>query len=293
MSTAAPGASAEAIGYHYSIGNEFYRLWLDNTITYSGALWEDGDSLEAAQYRKLDYHLTQAKVQPGSRVLDVGCGWGSGLRRMVEKFEVGQAVGLTLSQAQADWIASQHLPRTEVRVETWLEHAPAEPYDAIISIGAFEHFAKPELTSDQKVEAYRAYFKRCHELLNPGSWMTLQTIAYGNVSKEELSQFVEKDIFPESDLPTLTDIARACDGYFEVVGLRNDRKDYERTNRAWLSNLRARRAEAVKLVGEQDVVRYERYLALFIIGFHTGTMNLFRFTFRRNDKPRLDGGISR
>ena len=293
MSTAAPGASAEAIGYHYSIGNEFYRLWLDKTITYSGALWEDGDTLEAAQFRKLDYHLTQAHVQPGARVLDVGCGWGSGLRRMVENYEAGKAVGLTLSQAQADWIASQNLPRTEVRVETWLDHAPAEPYDAIISIGAFEHFAKPELTSDQKVEAYRAYFKRCHSLLNPGSWMTLQTIAYGNVSKEELSQFVEKDIFPESDLPTLADITRACDGYFEVVALRNDRKDYERTNRAWLASLRANRAEAVKLVGEQDVARYEKYLALFIIGFHTGTMNLFRITFRRNDKPRLDGRISR
>ena len=293
MTTAAPGASAEAIQYHYSIGNDFYRLWLDPTITYSGALWEESDTLEAAQYRKLDYHLTQARVQPGSRVLDVGCGWGSGLKRMVEKYDVGQAVGLTLSQAQADYIASLHLPRTEVRVETWLDHASAQPYDAIISIGAFEHFAKPALSPEQKVDAYRAYFRRCHSLLNPGSWMTLQTIAYGNVSKEELSQFVEKDIFPESDLPTLTDIARASDGYFEVVSLRNDRKDYERTNRAWLTSLRANRAEAVKLVGEQNVVRYEKYLALFIIGFHTGTMNLLRITLRRNDKPRIEEGKSR
>jgi cyclopropane-fatty-acyl-phospholipid synthase len=293
MTAAAPGASAEAIQYHYSIGNEFYRLWLDNTITYSGALWEEGDTLETAQFRKLDYHISQARVQSGARVLDVGCGWGSCLKRLVEKYDVGQAVGLTLSQAQADWIASCHLPRTEVRVETWLEHAPAQPYDAIISIGAFEHFAKPSLSPDQKVEAYRAYFRRCHSLLNPGSWMTLQTIAYGNVSKEELSQFVEKDIFPESDLPTLTDIARASEGYFEIVALRNDRKHYERTNRAWLSNLRAHRAEAVKLVGEQDVVRYEKYLALFIIGFHTGTMNLFRITLRRNDKPRIEGGNTR
>ncbi len=293
MTAAAPGASAEAIQYHYSIGNEFYRLWLDSTITYSGALWEDGDTLETAQFRKLDYHIAQARVQSGSRVLDVGCGWGSCLKRMVEKYDVGQATGLTLSQAQADWIASCQLPRTEVRVETWLDHAPAEPYDAIISIGAFEHFAKPALSPDEKIEAYRAYFRRCHTLLNPGSSMTLQTIAYGNVSKEELSQFVEKDIFPESDLPTLTDIARASEGYFEIVTLRNDRKDYERTNRAWLSNLRAHRAEAVKLVGEQDVVRYEKYLALFIIGFHTGTMNLLRITLRRNDKPRLRGGTTR
>ena len=92
MSTAAPGASAEAIGYHYSIGNEFYRLWLDKTITYSGALWEEGDTLEAAQFRKLDYHLTQARVQPGARVLDVGCGWWKvGFAADgEEKFEVGR-----------------------------------------------------------------------------------------------------------------------------------------------------------------------------------------------------------
>ena len=80
---------------------------------------------KTAQFRKLDYHITQARVQSGARVLDVGCGWGSCLKRMVEKYDVGQAVGLTLSQAQADWIASCHLPRTEVRVETWLDHAPA------------------------------------------------------------------------------------------------------------------------------------------------------------------------
>ena len=144
MTSAAPGASADAIQYHYSIGNEFYRLWLDPTITYSGALWEEGDTLEAAQFRKLDYHLTQARVQSGARVFDIGCGWGSGLRRMVEKYDVGQAVGLTLSQAQADYIASCHLPRTEVRVETWLDHAPAQPYDAIISIGAPAPPMKPQ-----------------------------------------------------------------------------------------------------------------------------------------------------
>src|SRR4051794_35543778 len=111
MPTSAPaavrGASAEAIGYHYSIGNEFDRLWLDKTITYSCALFEGDDhDLSAAQVRKLDYHLTQARVLNAHRVLDVGCGWGSGLRRMVEQYNVNRAVGLTLSQAQADWITA-------------------------------------------------------------------------------------------------------------------------------------------------------------------------------------------
>ena len=202
------------------------------------------------QIRKLDYHLSQARVRHAKRVLDIGCGWGSALRRMVEAYDVGQAVGLTLSQAQADWIAAANLPQVEAHVQAWLDHTTPEPYDAIISIGAFEHFAKPGLSPADKLDAYRSYFQRCHSLLRSGAWMTLQTIAYGNISKLNLSEFVEKDIFPESDLPTLSEIAQASEGLFEIVTLRNDRQDYEATNRAWLSRLKANRAEAVRLVGE-------------------------------------------
>lgn len=285
MAIANPGASREAIEHHYSIGNAFYQLWLDSSLTYSGALWEEGDTLEMAQMRKLDYHLTQARARDANRVLDVGCGWGSALGRMVEEYNVKRAVGLTLSRAQADWISRLRSPRVDVYFETWRDHVPDARYDAIISIGAFEHFAKPQLSTVQKLAAYREYFSRCHALLNPGCWMTLQTIAYGNVSRTNLSAFVETDIFPESELPKLSEIVEASEGLFEIVALRNDREDYERTNREWLSRLRANRLEAVELVGDGNVARYERYLSLFIIGFHTGTMHLLRLTMRRNNKP--------
>ena len=200
-----PGASAEAIDFHYSVGNAFYRLWLDESLTYSGALWDGDETLEAAQRRKLDYHFDQAGVAEGMRVLDIGCGWGSGLRRMTAERGVAQAVGLTLSQAQADWLGTQPSPKIEVRIESWQDHSPPQPYDAIISIGAFEHFAKANLPRADKVAAYREFFHRCHGLLRKGGRLSLQTIAYGNIAPDNRSAFVEKQIFPESDLPTLGD----------------------------------------------------------------------------------------
>src|SRR5216683_3583229 len=165
-----PGASPEAIQHHYDVSNDFYQLWLDSTMTYSGALWEENNTLEAAQICKIDFHIQQARARNAQRVLDVGCGWGSILERLVKVNNVQYAVGLTLSQSQAAWVASLGQPRIEVRVENWLDHVPVAPYDAIISIGAFEHFAKPTLSNEQKVESYRSFFRSCHAWLKPGGW---------------------------------------------------------------------------------------------------------------------------
>lgn len=286
LTTQNPGASAEAIQHHYDVSNEFYRLWLDSTNTYSAALWEDNDTLELAQIRKLDYHINQARANNAKRVLDVGCGWGSTLKRLVEVHGVQQAVGLTLSNSQAEWISSFNQPQIDARVESWSDHVPTAPYDAIISIGAFEHFAQLNLSQDEKIAGYRAFFQRCHEWLQPGGCISLQSISYENSRREDFSQFYANEIFPESDLPRLADIATASERIFEVVALRNDREHYARTLRAWQKGLKANRAAAVNLVGEEVVSRYEKYLKFSIIGFHVGTMGLLRVTLRRIDNPR-------
>lgn len=281
------GASAAAIRHHYDVGNDFYRLWLDPSMTYSCALWEEGDTLESAQVRKLDFHAAQARAAGAARVLDVGCGWGSGLRRLVEHHGVGRAVGLTLSAAQAEWVRALGVPGIEARVEGWEEHAPEAPYDAVISIGAFEHFARPQMENIERVAAYRAFFARCHGWLRPAGWMSLQTIAWGNARPEDRSEFFTREIFPESDLPKLADVAAAADRLFEVVALRNDRRDYARTAREWLARLAARRAEAVATVGEEAVLRFERYLKLVVVAFEAlGNLVLYRISLRRIDRPR-------
>jgi cyclopropane-fatty-acyl-phospholipid synthase len=205
----------------------------------------------------------------------------------VDVHHVPHVVGLTLSRAQADWIAALARPQFECRVESWLNHTPGVPYDAIISIGAFEHFARAGLEPSLKLGSYRQFFERCHAWLKPSGRLSLQTIAYGNLSRADLSEFIAADIFPESDLPTLSEVAVSSQGLFEIVSHRNDREHYERTTREWLQRLRLNRDLAVSLVGNAVFERYDKYLSLFTIGFHTGRIHLLRITLQRNDSPRF------
>lgn len=277
------GGSTEAIRHHYDVGNDFYALWLDETMTYSCALWEgagDGSDLATAQRRKADLHVRQAGAAGAKAILDVGCGWGALLRRLVEHHGVQRAVGLTLSEAQAAHVRALGLPGVEVRTESWAKHQPDGKYDAIISIGAFEHFAQPTLSAAEKVEVYRDFLGRCRAWLTPKGGLSLQTIVYGSLRSEEASAFIQQEIFPDADLPRLGEIVAAADGLFEIVSLRNDRLDYARTCELWWKALRARRAEAVALVGEEVVTRYERYLKLSSVGFHMGKICLLRLALR-------------
>jgi len=277
------GASKDAVQHHYDCSNEFYALWLDESRTYSAALFEPGDSLERAQQRKIDHHIAQSRAQSKARVLDVGCGWGATLRRLTQDAGVGTAVGLTLSAAQAEFIRAQSYAGVEVRLESWQDHDRDARYDSVISVGAFEHFARPDLDDSQMVDAYRAFFARCHEWLKPGGYLSLQTIAYGTAKREQINQFILEHIFRESDLPTLGHILRAAEGLFEVTLVRNDREHYAETFREWSRRMRAAKSQAIALVGDAEVKKFETYQGLFTIGFHTGAMQLLRLTLRRLD----------
>jgi cyclopropane-fatty-acyl-phospholipid synthase len=139
-----PGASKATISLHYDLGNEFFRLFLDRGFCYSCAMYDqESSSFEEAQERKLEYHIQQAQAHGAARVLDIGCGWGALQKKLVKEHGMKLAVGLTLSENQAEWIRSTALPGVEVCVESWSDHEPTVTYDAIISIGAFEHFARP------------------------------------------------------------------------------------------------------------------------------------------------------
>ena len=124
-----PGATARAIQHHYDLSNEFYQLWLDPGMVYSGAKWADGDDLERAQLRKLDHHVEQARARGAARILEIGCGWGTMLEHLTCRNGVAHAVGLTLSAAQKDYIEARQVPSAEVRLESWADHYPGEKYD--------------------------------------------------------------------------------------------------------------------------------------------------------------------
>ncbi|MFB7616551.1 class I SAM-dependent methyltransferase [Kitasatospora sp. NPDC056181] len=294
--TTTTGTPAADIEFHYDLGNDFYALWLDETLSYSAAVWDgiardepDTTALPRAQRAKLALHLDLAGAAPGAglRLLDVGCGWGGLLAHAVAGRRVAEATGLTLSRAQHAHVTGLGLPGVEVRLESWEAHRPERPYDAVVSVGAFEHFATAGLSRPERVAAYRAYFEHCHGWLRPGARMSLQTIAYDGVAGGDgpVGSFVAADVFPGAVLPRLDEIATACDPYFSVAVLRASAEDYSRTLGAWSARLLRARAEAQALVGEDGFRRYRRYLRACEVTFLRGAATLYRFGFVRRDEP--------
>src|SRR5262249_13759820 len=146
-------ASAAAVRSHYDVSDDFYALWLGPTMMYSSAIWPDDShhlSLDEAQTFKIDTMAAQVRLARAQRVLDVGCGWGGNLRRLVDEHGVRTAVGLTLSDAQHDFVAADPIPGVEIRVESWADHQPTDTYDAIVSYGAFEHFARDGMNGPER-----------------------------------------------------------------------------------------------------------------------------------------------
>ena len=277
------GGAEAAIQRHYDVSDAFYALWLDPTMTYSCALWRPGDDpadLHAAQLRKLDFHLDAAGAPRARHLLDIGCGWGSLMRRASAVDTIETVTGLTLSDTQARHIAASGTPRAIVRKESWIDHRPDRTYGSIVSIGAFEHFASPGDSTGHKTALYREFLARCRSWLAPDGALSLQTICYGSLRPSQGNAFITEHIFPDSELPEPHEIVHAASGIFEVTALRNDRVQYARTCELWLANLRRRRAEAAAIVGEETVVRYEKYLRMSAFGFNTGRIGLLRLTLK-------------
>ena len=282
------GASPTEIQSHYDVGNEFYSLWLDKGMNYSCALWEGDqkdDDLEEAQLRKLRYHIDGANAKGRNTVLDIGCGWGALLYQLSQVHDVKRSVGLTLSEAQAQWVTDRNMKGVEVRLEAWQDHAPAQPYDAIISIGAFEHFARPGMSAAEKIDAYRAFFEKCASwLVFPGR-LSLQTIAHGCVDekKREQTSRLSRTVFPGSELPRLQEIIAAAEGLLKVEKVVNHAKDYQHTCKLWKNNLKRNAERAIALHGEDVYKHYVDYLQGSEFGFALENLALFRIIL---EKPR-------
>jgi cyclopropane-fatty-acyl-phospholipid synthase len=283
-----PGASGDAISVHYDVRPEFWVRWLGETMAYSCALFEGTDQLDEAQRRKIDWHLDRAGAVPGATVLDIGCGWGSLLQRALAHRTVGRAVGLTLSQAQVEHVA-RAVPGAEVHGVGWADFAPAAPFDAIVSIGAFEHFARPDVAREEKIEGYQRFFRRCWEWSKPGSRLSLQTIAYDVGQPTRKNAFMQTEIYPESELPYLDEILEAAAPFYEVTEILNHRAHYIRTCEAWMDSFRRARKELLALVGAEVVKRYDTYLRCCIIGFKLRHVVLLRLAFERLDAPAQIG----
>ena len=290
-------ASAAAVRSHYDVSNSFYALWLGPSMMYSSAMWTDTadqTDLEHAHQRKIDFFATRVLDGSGPRrILDVGCGWGGTLRRLVEAHRVTGAVGLTLSRAQFAYLAEHPVPGGEARLQDWNDHDPAEPYDAIFSFGAFEHFARDGTTGPQRIAGYRRFFRSCSRWLAPGGRLGLETIAHDGapdtaapLGRGPLGDFV-LSLYPESLCPHLGELVLGFEPWFEVELLRSDPGDFARTCRAWLTGLRDHEREAAAIAGELAARQFRRYLAASEIQFRARVVTNYRVVLRRRPEPRF------
>lgn len=275
------GGGEDAIKHHYDVSNEFYSLWLDKTMSYSSAMWDGkrNSDLHSAQQQKIRWHIEQATTSDTKNLLDIGCGWGAVMQEFVSQKKGRCATGLTLSNDQKNFISAQKQSNINVEYSHWVEHMPTAAYDAIISIGAFEHFALPGSSRAEKVASYQEFFQYCHKNLKPGSKLSLQTIAYGSLKEENKNLFTQNEIFPDSELPRADEILQASEHLFELHTLRNDRLDYAKTCDLWLSDLRKNKGKVIALHGQDTFKKYEEYLKLAIFGFYSGQINLLRLVY--------------
>jgi len=294
--TITSGASAAAVRAHYDLSNDFYALWHGPTMMYTSGLWsavdENRSELDAAVLRKIDFFADRVAPSSGADVLDVGCGWGGALRRMAATGHMNRGVGLTLSAAQRDFVGTHPIAGTDVRLESWSDHQPSRSYDAIVSFGAFEHFAKDGTTSIERVETYRRFFARCFAWLAPGGRLGLETIGHDGapdtaspLGRGPLGDAVLK-MYPESLCPHLCEIVLGFEPYFEVELLQADADDFARTCRLWHLALRAHHAKAASLVGVETVRRFRQYLVSSEVQFRTRAITNYRFVLHRRPSLR-------
>ena len=198
-------------------------------------------------------------------------------------FSVRCAVGLTLSKNQFEYAQENRSDEVEVRLESWSDHHPEQPYDAAFCVGTLEHCARMGLDPELKIAAYASFFKKCAHWLAHGRCLSLQSICFGTL--RELDPFIRDEIWPESNLPRLQELVTAADGCFEIESLTSGREDYARTCRAWAENLTRNRVEATSLVGEDSVNAYLRFLKMSSRAFETGALSLYRMKLRCIAKP--------
>jgi cyclopropane-fatty-acyl-phospholipid synthase len=275
----------EDVQSHYDLSDDFYRLFLDPTQTYSCAYFERDDmTLEQAQLAKIDLSLGKLGLQPGMTLLDVGCGWGATLLRAIEKYDVN-AVGLTLSRNQQAHVQQRldaHAsPRTKrVLLQGWEQFD--EPVDRIVSIGAFEHFGR---------DRYDEFFKMAYSALPDDGVMMLHTIVKPSdeefverklpltMTKLKFFKFIMDEIFPGGELPKVADVeAYSARAGFKLKLVQPLRLHYARTLRIWAAALEARKDEAIAIQSQEVYDRYMRYLTGCAELFTEGYTDVCQFT---------------
>jgi cyclopropane-fatty-acyl-phospholipid synthase len=263
---------ARSVRHHYDVSNDFFKLFLGESLTYSCALFSRGaKTLDEAQEAKLELVCTKLALEPGQRVLDVGCGWGSFAMHAAANHGVS-VVGITLSEPQAalarERVAERGLAdRVEIRVADYRELTD-EPFDAVASIGMVEHVGSAQID---------VYARQVARMVKPGGRVLNHGIARLRTGDPEAGPFSERYVFPDAAPLHLSRIQTAIErAGLETEHVEGLRSDYAETLRHWARNLDDNIEEATRLAGPERIRVWRLYLRAARRGFESGFTSVYQ-----------------
>lgn len=261
---------------HYDIGNDLFEAMLDKRMTYSSAYWNnDLADLTEAQEAKLDLICRKMKLEPGMRILDIGCGWGSFVRYAVQKYAV-EAVGITISQEQAK-LARERCEGMPIDIRILDYRDLTEEFDAIVSVGMFEHVG---------CKNYCAFMQVVHSCLKSEGLFLLHTIG-SNYSTHHGDPWLDRYIFPNGMLPSIEQLGKASEYLFVMEDWHNFGVHYDKTLMAWFANFNNNWSKLKDKYGDTFYRMWKYYLFSMAGSFRSRNIQVWQIVF---SKDGLSGG---
>ncbi len=267
-----------AIQRHYDVSNEFYALWLDPKMVYSGGYFKsETDSLEDAQTQKLDLVCRKLRLQRGQKLLDIGCGWGALIVHAAKHYGV-YATGVTLSPSQAAWardVVERECLQNQVRVLVQDYRATEGTFDAVSSIEMVEHVGAKNL---------REYFATAHRVLKDGGVFCVQASTNRKIEWKRVPTFMDRYVFPDGQLIPPWDLMREADAVgFETRDVEDLREHFALTLRHWLRRLEDNREAALQHVDDVTYRVWRLYMAASAFAFDTRNVGMHQLLFSKPD----------
>lgn len=272
------GSRAFDVGkHHYDLDNDLYQAMLDQRMTYSCAYWKDAKDLNTAQEAKLDLVCKKLFLEPGMRLLDIGCGWGGAARFAAEHYQV-KVVGVTISEQQAIF-ARDHCKGLPIHIEQQDYKKIEGRFDRILSLGMFEHVG---------FKNYSIYMQFVADHLEENGLFLLHTVG-ANYTDRIGNAWAEKYIFPNSMLPSIAQIGKAAENKLVMEDWQNFGPDYDKTLLAWFRNFDACWPQLKKKYDQRFYRMWKYYLLSFAGVFRARENQLWQIVFsRKRDLLRYD-----
>ncbi|MEN8076802.1 cyclopropane-fatty-acyl-phospholipid synthase family protein [Clostridioides difficile] len=273
----------EEVTSHYDIGNDFYKIWLDDTLSYSCAYFKnDNDSLHDAQMNKIHHILRKLNLAEGLTLLDIGCGWGGLLIEAAKTYKI-KGLGITLSEEQhkafKERIKAENLEDyLDVKIMDYRELKKSGlTFDRIVSVGMLEHVGRPN---------YNLFFENVDDVLNKGGLFLLHYIS--GLKESEGDAWIKKYIFPGGVIPSLREIISISGDYkYHTIDIESLRLHYKRTLLQWAKNFDDNIDEVRKMFDEEFIRMWRMYLYSCAASFNNGVIDLHQILFVKGVNNQL------